>query len=108
MRVLIHQRYLDLFDSQGVRYDRVRVYAEPQADGRWVGWLQFVAAGTHLTIRTDRETTQAGAGAVAYWATGLQPVYLDGALARAERRAARAHAAAAVGRQPRTATPSRR
>ena len=107
MRVQIHQRPVALFDSQGVLYDRLRVYAEPRDDGRWLGWLQFVAAGTHRTLRTDRETTQAGIAAVAYWAAGLQPVYLEGALARAERRAARMPAGAAAGRQSRAATYTR-
>jgi hypothetical protein len=50
------------------------------------GWIEFdpVAepAGVH-TRRTPRETTQPNRVDTEYWATGLTPVYLEGALARA-------------------------
>jgi hypothetical protein len=108
MRVQIHQRQVALVDSHGVLYDRVRVYAEPQDDGRWAGWLQFVAAGNHRKLRTDRETTQSGLAALAYWAGGLQPVYLEGALARAEAWTARGHAGASAGRHSKAAHDTRR
>jgi hypothetical protein len=39
-------------------------------------------------LATDVETTQSNAEAVAYWATGLQPVFFEGALARARSRPA--------------------
>jgi len=35
------------------------------------------------TLRTDQETSQPNRGALEYWADGLEPVYLQGALARA-------------------------
>jgi hypothetical protein len=38
-----------------------------------------------LTWQTERETTQSSAEQVAYWASGLEPTYLEGALARAQR-----------------------
>lgn len=48
----------------------------------WEGWLTFFASdGTAL--RTGRETVQPNVGALVYWAGGLRPVYLEGALARA-------------------------
>ena len=34
-------------------------------------------------LRTGRETTQPNRDAVANWASGLEPVYLEGAFARA-------------------------
>ena len=35
-------------------------------------------------LRTERETTQPNRGAVAYWADGLEPIYLEGAFNRAQ------------------------
>jgi hypothetical protein len=34
-------------------------------------------------LRTGRETTQPNRDAVAYWASGLEPVYFEGAFVRA-------------------------
>src|SRR5205814_6429032 len=48
---------------------------------------EFVAAdGRGPVLRTDRETTQPNRAAIAYWASGLEPVYLEGAFDRARRR----------------------
>lgn len=41
--------------------------------------------GGGATLRTGRETTQPDREDLLCWATGLEPVYLEGALARAER-----------------------
>lgn len=65
---------------------RVRVYAERREDGRWEGWLEFVADGSGEVIMTGRETTQPNLLGVRYWAGGLRPIYLEGALDRARRR----------------------
>jgi hypothetical protein len=67
----------------GTLYE-VRVYGRGRHDGTWEGWLEFSnpVAGT---LRTERETTQSSAEQVLYWATGLEPTYLEGALARARR-----------------------
>jgi hypothetical protein len=86
MREAVHERELDLADGEGVRYDRCLVYAEPDGSGTWAGWIEFRATGGQGTLRTGRETTQSTAADVAYWATGLQPTYLEGAFARALRR----------------------
>jgi hypothetical protein len=86
MREAVHERELELADAEGVRYDRCLVYAEADGRGTWAGWIEFRAADGVHTLRTGRETTQSTAAAVAYWATGLQPTYLEGALARARRR----------------------
>lgn len=51
-------------------------------DGLWQGWIEFVAADGE-TLRTARETTQPNRQDTVYWATGLSPVYLEGALGRA-------------------------
>jgi len=48
--------------------------------GQWEGWLEF--DGPNGTLRTARETTQPNHADLQYWATGLTPVYLEGALDR--------------------------
>jgi len=37
-------------------------------------------------LRTEQETSQPNRAAIEYWADGLEPIYLDGALARAQGR----------------------
>lgn len=49
---------------------------------RWEGWIEFVPARGGKPLRTHRETTQPNRKDTAYWATGLSPVYLQGALDR--------------------------
>jgi hypothetical protein len=54
----------------------------PLTSNLWEGWLEFVADdGT--VVRSGRETTQPNLTDLEYWATGLTPVYLEGALERA-------------------------
>jgi len=67
----------------GVVYD-VCVVGRQRTDGTWVAWLEFTDTNGRV-LPTDRETTQSSAEQVKYWAEGLQPTYLDGALARARR-----------------------
>lgn len=71
-----------LLAPDGSRY-AVRVYGEPRPDGDWIGWLSFTAATGADVRRTERETTQPSRAALAYWASGLEPVYLEGAFSRA-------------------------
>jgi hypothetical protein len=80
---LVHERAITLRDAGGVVYDRARIYGEPQDDGRWAGFLEFVPVDGSPAVRTPRETTQRNADDLAYWATGLEPVYFEGALDRA-------------------------
>lgn len=53
------------------------------SDGKWQGWLEFVPLDGGQPIRSARETTQPNRSDAKYWATGLTPVYLEGALQRA-------------------------
>jgi len=39
---------------------------------------------SHPILTTDRETSQPNRKALEYWADGLEPIYLEGALARAQ------------------------
>ena len=59
-------------------------FGEERADGTWIGWLEFRPTDpTKPTLRTDQETSQPNRTAVEYWATGLEPVYFEGAFERA-------------------------
>jgi hypothetical protein len=51
--------------------------------GMWQGWIEFVPLDGGPPIRSGRETTQPNRQDTEYWATGLTPVYLEGALDRA-------------------------
>jgi hypothetical protein len=51
-------------------------------DGTWEGWLEFVPDDDSDVRRSRRETTQPTFAALEYWATGITPVYLEGALER--------------------------
>jgi hypothetical protein len=51
-------------------------------DGRWEGWLEFVPDDGSMVLRSERETTQRNLKNLEYWAGGLTPVYLEGALDR--------------------------
>lgn len=62
---------------------RARVCAQLQEDGRWGAWIVFVPTAGGRSISTDRETTQSNLADLIYWASGLTPVYLQGALRRA-------------------------
>jgi hypothetical protein len=53
------------------------------AGGLWQGWIEFEPAGGGTALRSGRETTQPNRQDAVYWATGLTPVYLEGALDRA-------------------------
>jgi len=60
-----------------------RACGSPMSDGLWQGWLEFIPVGGGTPVRSPRETTQPNRGDTEYWATGLTPVYLEGALRRA-------------------------
>jgi hypothetical protein len=66
----------------GTTYD-VRICGQERADGTWEGWLEFYASDANYPVRTGQETSQPNRSALEYWADGLEPVYLEGALARA-------------------------
>jgi hypothetical protein len=51
-------------------------------DGIWEGWLEFVPQDGSDAVRSQRETTQPSFADLEYWATGITPVYLEGALER--------------------------
>jgi hypothetical protein len=85
MAEIVHERLLSLTGRDGTFYNRMLVYAVQQGS-TWAGWIEFVSTEGRKVVRTDRETTQSSLAAVAYWASGLEPLYVEGALDRATRR----------------------
>lgn len=67
---------------EGVRYE-ARACGAPAERGSWHGWIEFLPLDGGDAIRSPRETTQPNRVDTEYWATGLTPVYLEGALRRA-------------------------
>jgi hypothetical protein len=73
------------FSHGGATYD-VSVFGVERNDGTWGGWLQFRDAKSGETLKTGQETSQPSRKALEYWATGIEDIYLQGALRRVERR----------------------
>lgn len=71
-----------LVGEDGVVY-RARACGVERDDHSWEAWLEFDAVAQSTVRRTERETTQPNLKDAVYWATGVSPVYLEGALARA-------------------------
>lgn len=64
--------------------------------GLWEGWIEFLPAGGGPPLRSTRETTQPNREDTIYWATGLTPTYLEGALERTLDRVVKVEPAPAV------------
>jgi hypothetical protein len=78
----IHTYTDSVISPEGIRY-RVHAYGSRNELGTWYGWLVFEPEGRGTRLRTDRETTQPERDDLVYWASGLEGIYLEGALARA-------------------------
>jgi hypothetical protein len=81
-------------------------------NGMWEGWVEFTSVdGGDEVLVTGVETTQPAREHVYYWATGLTPVFLEGALHRARRpvtvRVRPVEVPSSVGPKPRDAVVSR-
>ena len=76
------QTYAEVVRDAGGEEYTVHAFGEARDDGTWEGWLEFHSV-LGAVRRTGRETTQPDRGALAYWASGLEPIYFDGAFARA-------------------------
>jgi hypothetical protein len=69
-----------------------QIFGEERHDGTWIGWIAFAPEGGKSSSmtqmrRTPEETSQPDRKALTYWATGLEPVYVEGAFNRARLRA---------------------
>jgi hypothetical protein len=84
--MLIHELSAGVRDSGGRLY-HAAVYARQRPDGLWEGWLEFRVAEPGRVLRTNRETVQSSERDMEVWATGLEPIYLEGAFERASRAA---------------------
>jgi hypothetical protein len=76
-----------VYSGSPLLLDEDRVYVaqacgRERDDGTWEGWLEFVPDDGSPVLLSQRETTQPNLGALEYWATGITPVYLTGALER--------------------------
>ncbi len=76
-----------------------RIFGDERVDGTWEGWIEFHSTDSgegwiefhstdsgHPILTTEQETSQPNRKALEYWADGLEPIYLEGALARAQGR----------------------
>jgi len=85
MRELIQEYKHQVRSDDDILYT-ILAYGELRKDGNWEGWLEFRPyKGIGATLRTGRETTQPDRNALAYWASGLEAIYFEGALKRAFR-----------------------
>jgi len=79
------QEYTTVVVSPDETTYTVRSYGEERADGTWIAWLEFEPDDSSKpTLLTDQETSQPNRVTVEYWATGLEPVYFEGAFNRAK------------------------
>ena len=71
-------------DATGVYY--ARAVGRHGDDHMWEGWIEFIPAdGGGDVLVSAVESTQPEREHLVYWATGLTPVYLEGALRRARK-----------------------
>jgi hypothetical protein len=83
MNPVIHVFKSEIADADGHLYV-ARAVGRARKNGTWVGWIEFTPRGTGGMVRKSPvETTQPNRAALDYWASGLEPVYLEGALERA-------------------------
>ncbi len=80
-RVLL--TYQALLTGRDGRVYTAQACGRERDGGTWEGWLEFGPADGSDAVRSGRETTQPNLVDLEYWATGLTPVYLEGALQRA-------------------------
>ena len=71
-----------VISQDGTVYE-ARACGGPMPGGNWQGWIEFIPLNGGEPVRSRRETTQPNRVDTVYWATGLTPVYLEGALRRA-------------------------
>ena len=81
---LIHEFTSEIADADGHLYTARAMGRQRKGRTVWEGWFEFAPVGGRGIIRRSPvETTQPNREALAYWASGIEPVYLEGALERA-------------------------
>lgn len=87
MAKLLQEYSTAVISRDGTEYI-VRSYGDERVDGTWIGWLEFHPTDAYKSVlRTEQETSQPNQMDVEYWATGLEPVYFEGAFERAHPKA---------------------
>lgn len=80
---LIHEFTSEVADADGHAYTARAMGRQRKGRTVWEGWLEFTPLGGRGIVRRSQvETTQPNRGALAYWASGVEPVYLEGSLER--------------------------
>lgn len=74
--------YADVVTAPDGRRFTARACGSEYGSHLWQGWLEFLPLDEGEPVRSGRETTQPNRQDTEYWATGLTPVYLEGALSR--------------------------
>jgi len=82
MEQLLQTFETPFIDGSGEAYD-IHVYGRSRPADTWQGWIVFTRRRDGRRFTTDAETTQPSVEDVAYWATGLEPAYFEGAFQRA-------------------------
>lgn len=81
----IHTHSARVRSKAGTVYE-AHVQGKERPDGTWSGWIEFHPVNAPgAIVRTEQETSQPDRKAIEYWAGGLEPLYLEGALERALR-----------------------
>lgn len=75
--------YPDVIPGDDGKDYRARACAAEVSANSWQGWIEFESTDGESVTRSPRETTQPNRTDTLYWATGITPVYLEGALRRA-------------------------
>lgn len=84
MNEILHEFSSEVADEDGHVYSARAMGRRRKGATVWEGWLEFTPRGDGGMIRQSPiETTQPNREALLYWAGGLEPVYLEGALERA-------------------------
>jgi hypothetical protein len=87
-RVMFVQQYAPILKGPRGEPFIARAYMRRPRGSLWEAWLVFLSLRTGKILETARETTQGKRAHILYWASGLEPTYLQGALERALRRRA--------------------
>lgn len=82
MRDLIQEYASKVRDESGKEFI-ARAFGRERSDGTWAGWIEFEPSGGGEKLETGQETSQPNRTDLEYWATGLEPIFLEGALRRA-------------------------
>ena len=84
MSKVVHIHSHPVRAADGTEY-RAHIHGDERKDGTWAGWIEFrPSEGSGTVLRTRQETSQPDWKALDYWAGGLEPIFLEGALRRAK------------------------